>query len=417
VNYRATARSLDELLAVTLREYELDEPPGHFTAVLESARVRQLDQREQNPSDVAARHRLAMIDFLLGFAYTHEERTPEADALLLESFELIDAIPPLDPELPEARWAQFRAVNRLVNLFSDVRGLREKSGLVLRMARRLEWIADQLRGSDHRIETAWYLTETLHEVSHRFAWIGEADRAREILAANGRWLGTLPREMASAPEVVLCRASIWTALDDDAGALDLVRTVAPAEAGYPGLRARVDLCLAETAARRLGWRGVSADAVELVHDAESPEAWAGCAALLLREQAAAVGRDPASAVRVGWTMRHFAHRVAFEQRGGGRIEEARRTIARLEALADRLVTAYPDAPAAWMLQSEAHQEWAKIAVEVDDAAANVRERQRALDAARQALARAPEDEEARQLVDDRRRRLYRAMHDHPPTRR
>jgi hypothetical protein len=77
----------------------------------------------------------------------------------------------------------------------------------------------------------------------------------------------------------------------------------------------------------------------------------------------------------------------------------------LHALADRIVELHPDHPESHMLLSEAFNQMAKNIWRDHDVATIERSLRQSLDAALHGLSLDPEREDARRLVDNRRRRL------------
>ncbi len=93
------------------------------------------------------------------------------------------------------------------------------------------------------------------------------------------------------------------------------------------------------------------------------------------------------------------------QRQVGKLGEAHRIADQLLALAERLTRSYPDQAAAYMLLSEGYIQKAKNAYREDDEPVIERWERKALDAAKHAATLEPENDEALNLVKDRRARL------------
>jgi serine/threonine protein kinase len=414
-NYKATSESLDQILSVTIDAYNTSDPPGQFIGVLETARRQQIDQQGQNPGDVAGQQRLARIDRLLGNAYAFEGRLTEARSLLNESIDLWNSSLPPGPDAIEGRWEQMQAALRLGDLIGEVSELPENDGVITEWNKRSEAIARHLTTSRYRGLSLIYLSQRQRYIAHKLAWIGATDRSKRLLRANIRVLDSLPPSLASTPDIVLCRLPTRAALGEWDGDLEPLQTALVAAPGPPDLRSLqdlpglMDICLAELTAWRFGWQGSPADSTVLTQDQVSPEIWAARVIEFLQSTYSAIGREPSSIVRVGWKMQVYASFVAAEQRRAGKLDDARRTAARLHAMAERLASLYPNEPAGQMLLSEAHVQEAKNAQRGNDNAIALRALNQAYYAARRASTLEPEYPDTRRVLVDRHRRLIKAL--------
>jgi hypothetical protein len=116
------------------------------------------------------------------------------------------------------------------------------------------------------------------------------------------------------------------------------------------------------------------------------------------------------AERMDVVMDHLGT-IASHFRRHGRTEEARRITARMLALANRIVAAYPRESCAYLAISDTYFQMSKDARERDDRASVTAYLKQALGAAQWALVLDPNREGAQHMVNDLQRRLARVQNE------
>ena len=133
-------------------------------------------------------------------------------------------------------------------------------------------------------------------------------------------------------------------------------------------------------------------------------AWAELAFRALRSPGRPNAAPSVQSAAGFWLSRHLLL-VAAEQRGLGKMDDARVTVDRMLALGKLLVERFPNLPASHLALSEAYINLNKNAWRTDDRAGIMKYLGLSLDSARHALALDPTDSDARYLVDAHQRRL------------
>jgi hypothetical protein len=233
---------------------------------------------------------------------------------------------------------------------------------------------------------------------------GETDRAREELKDDLARIRSLPNAGRGCPLSELNEVLDLAALGRwPAGEWTPTRLPSHPPRGRAEARS-LERCLSELTARRVGWPPSLGDPAPLIPADLPPEAWADRVVRAIEADASKLGLDRSRAPVVGHWMRYSFAFVLSRQRRLGRFDEARLMTDRVLALGRLFSRAYPDHPYAAMLMSECYVQRAKMSHCVDDRSALDWER-RALHEAVRALALDPENEEARDLVKERRARV------------
>ncbi len=133
-------------------------------------------------------------------------------------------------------------------------------------------------------------------------------------------------------------------------------------------------------------------------------AWADRVIAAIQSDATKFGLDRTRAPAIALLMRgHFATALK-RYREVGKLDDAQRLVDQLVALAKRLSQAYPDQAAPYMLLSDGYVQRAKNSWKVPGESVIEWER-KALDAAKHAASLDPENDEAHNLVKERRVRV------------
>lgn len=406
-NHRATSLSRDELLNLTLKAYDVTQPPTHFTAFLETARTQELELRTKHPADLQLVRRLATIDRLLGFAYQRQNRLTEARTVLEESIALWDDLLGGGVD-EEGRWEQMRSHLKLADLIPPLTKANLNLEAVDRWNARAIASASALSLTGTHLEVINDLSGIQRRFADQLARCGEIEAARRLLRANLRLLQSPPYSESNSPSVPLCKFLAWTALGEGPAHRELLRPAARAALGSGFTSEILDWTLAELTAWESGWRGGRAlGPARETAAGQSPAAWADAVIGRLQARCQEIGRPADAAPRVLWKMHHFVVSLAAEQRAAGDLPQAQETADRLAALADGLTRRYPRQPEGCLVMSECWDQRAKNAYRLDDADV-LPSLRRAFEAARDAVRIDPENIEARQVLDDRRTRLTQA---------
>jgi hypothetical protein len=215
----------------------------------------------------------------------------------------------------------------------------------------------------------------------------------------------VPVAKTAFPEFALSEALTLAALGQSSGEISPLRSPIHPQPAIVDIN-HLEMCLAEIAARRIGWLLSIAKSPWLVPEGLPTEGWTDLVISSIKSDASKFALDHTRIPAIGWMMRHHCASTLGWQRKVGKLRDAHRIADQLLALAERLTQLYPDQAAAYMLLSEGYVQKAKNAYREDDAPVIERWERKALDAASHAATLEPENEEARGLVKDRRARLH-----------
>jgi hypothetical protein len=246
----------------------------------------------------------------------------------------------------------------------------------------------------------------LHRVRANYLiWSGASNRARTELENDLEFLRSVPAAETELPEVILSKTLTLAVLGESVGDLTSVRS---AIRKHPTNRLESDwfeIGVAELTARRIGWLpSLDESSCLILGDLPSPT-WADRAWSILESHRLALGLDVSEIPKIGLAMRHSSVNGLGWQRRVKKLDEARRIADQMVALAERFSRSFPVRAEPYMLLSDGYIQKAKNAYREDDESMVERSLQNGMNAALHAASLHPENEEARDLVRDRRARL------------
>ena len=233
---------------------------------------------------------------------------------------------------------------------------------------------------------------------------GESDRARKELEEDLNLVRSESVAGTASPEFVLSEALTLAALGQWSGEFPLPRSPIQSQPANVEIN-DLEPGLAELTARRIGWLPSIVKSSWLIPEDLPIDAWADRVISSIKSDATAFDLDHTRIPAIAWTMRDPCYSTLAWQRMFGKLGDAHRVVDQLLALAERLTQSYPDQAAAYMLLSEGYVQRAKNGYRVDDEPVIEWER-KALEAAIHAETLAPDNDEARGLVNNRRARLH-----------
>jgi hypothetical protein len=233
---------------------------------------------------------------------------------------------------------------------------------------------------------------------------GDSDRARKELEEDLDLVRSVPVAETALAEFALCEALTLAALGRGSGGFTPHRSPTEPPPAFADTN-RLEACLAEIAARRIGWLPTIVKSPSHIPEGLSNEAWVDRVMLSIKTDAREFHIDHTRLPSIGWRMRQAGHRTLGSQRRAGKLGDAHRIADQFLALAERLTRSYPDQAVCYMFLSEGYVEKAKNAYREDSAPVIESWEQKALEAAIQALKQEPENDQARDMVKNRRARL------------
>ncbi len=421
-NNEAASQSLREICDLTYQTLIESLPgwsyPKYLDPPLERARARQLELLRRNPPQLGVLEPLATVDLLLGTIYrARPRREAEAPALFRESIELWEQCIALGADLEQARMEQLQA---LVSLGTTGHSPPTEAELAWRDATVVQ-VYRRLSGHPRAVAQLFTLSYRDRQVADYLADAGQAGRARRLLEQRRELFESLLAGGGDCLDIRLARALTLVALGDE-GTTSLPEFSGPRGEAVPDepaargvahdfvelmpapRRAMLVEAIAELAGRRFGLRTLGPASAR---GASIPDGPARAARLirLVDEQVARLGLDAAASTDVVWRLREVATSSASHLRAIGNHDEARRINRRFSDLADELVRTRPQQVVSHLLLCEATLQQAKNAVRTGDHAAARRLAKTSLEAALRAQSVAPDSEDARRFVNDRRKRL------------
>lgn len=353
--------------------------------LFESTRGRLLDIVQKRPGSDPILRELALVDLRLGGCLGQEGRWNEARAILEESVESLDE---LSRRMPLDRSA---CINYLwaCRARADTSEHLERPEVGLFYLRRAmeagEAIARRWPSSEALVDLASMRSDLAAVLARR----GDRVAARELLQANVSTFNPRPGLTMDHPGV-----PAWCIL----APIEMNRHRSRFE--DPGAVPPTTLTHAASSSNRLARLGSPAMEALPAHE------WAG---VILDAMRGAIrdGERRMHEADVGYWLCRLLIRIAAEDRNHGRLEDSRRTVERIVELGKALVSRYPDQAASFLVLSTGYLNRSKIAWKgkVLDHPAIERHLTQAVEAARQAVAISPGNQEARYLLRGCQRRL------------
>lgn len=340
--------------------------------VLQRTRNHILQLRTQRPDDLTACGQLALVDLSLASSLEARKTLDKARSLLAECLENLDRSLERQPQDQTAMYCRFRAHWALA-LVADQEGKYDEC--LAHLERAVAHGHECLRPKpDPQLikELAYCRWGLAQSLSRR----GNEEGARSLILGNLRMFDEVPKDNGN-PIIVIWRTLVR---------LDLHQLKAGLSSAPASRPDEVDP-LAQLA---------SSEADKL--DAES---WAD---LVARSLSTSPGAIDLTSNYIYEFLDHLSERIA-SQRRLGRLDQARRYADRMHAFARLLVARYPRQSVAHLALSLSFNQMAKNAWKTDDHAAVERNWKLALDEARQALVRDPEDARASHEVADLQKRF------------
>jgi eukaryotic-like serine/threonine-protein kinase len=406
--YQVASQALDGLTNIFVEDAQLNKKtPVYYRRdqrwkAIEIARLQVLELLKQDPRDIRSLRRLASIDHRLTTFCSVNGKETEARSLIEEAIGCLETCLAVAPGDMEIRLQLLTEIDLLLpHLFG-----RANDRLYDRWNARAIAMLEQLKASheDH-IRVALALSRVHRDRANTLISNGELDFARTALVTDVRWVRSLLDADSECPVFILSEALTLAALGQWSGEFKLARTSIQLHQSDVEIR-NLELGLAELTARRVGWLPTSVKS-PLLLPADLPDgAWADRVISAIESDAAKFRIARTRIPAIAWSTRGYFTDTLWRQRTVGKLDDAQRIVDQLLALAERLTKSYPDQAAPCMLLSEGYVQRAKNAFRIPGEP--VKEwNQNALDAAIQAAALDPENEEAHNLVKERRARVNR----------
>jgi serine/threonine protein kinase len=403
-NYRVASRSLDQLLSMLTDAHVNDKWISFkqdYVKALELARTEETELSKRYPHDVGTLKRLVTIDNHLATTYVQIGKQAEALSHREESIGYCEACLALSPGDVEIRVQQFASASWILSILSD--SLDDR--LYERWNARSMAILERLK-SLHSFQVYWMsgLSHCHRRRADCLMLRGDSDRARKELEEDLDFVRSVPVPEAALPEFDLSEALTLAALGQWSG--DFTSLPSPIRP-QPTIADtdRLEILLAELAARRVGWLPSIVKSHWLIPEDLPTDAWTDRVIASVKCDAAKFHLDHTRILAISRMMRGHCASTMTWQRRAGKLSDAQRIAGQLVALAERLTRSYPDQAAAYMLLSDGYVQKAKNAYRESDAPVIAGWERKALGAAMRAATLEPDSDEARNLVRDRRARL------------
>jgi hypothetical protein len=404
-NYQVATRTLDELLRIlSIEQYVklYSKPNQEYVNALELARSQEIELWKRYPLDIGALKRLVTIDDHLANSYEQVGKQAEALSLMEESTGYCEAYLALSPGDVEIQQRWFGAAGWMLGRLSDSENDQHYEQWNARLIATLERLKPL-----HDVRVGWMsgLSNCHRHRADHLMLHGEWDRARKELEADLDLVRSVLAGETPSREYDLSEALTLAALGQWTGEFTPLRSSPHAPAPIVDID-RLEIRLAELAARRVGWLPSLVRSPWLIPEDLPAEAWTDRVISSIESDAARFGLDHTRIHAITRTLMGLCAGTMTWQRRVGKLGDARRIADQLLALAERLTRSYPDQAAPYMLLSDAYVQRAKIAYRVEGEPVIGWER-KAFDVARHAATLEPENDEARRLVKERRARLGR----------
>lgn len=414
---RRRAEDSQRLASRSLGEFELaisgalaDRGPvedGRLRDLIESARRLTAGIGPGDRIDPGILGSLGIIEQVLAWRlHDRPGHLDEARALLDESARLLGECARQSPGDPEARRRHLSGVamaGHVAGLHGHVDEAERRYDEVIRLAR-------EIPRDDRLLRLLFEISDGRRHNACLIGWHGNPDGARRLAEADLRMLESLAVSDAEAPDLRARVALNLASLSQEDRGFRLMgglRGISPARWIVPGDAVRLAReWVAREAAR------VTADGPPDGEDAD-PEVWAAALVESMQGRCEALGLGGADVPQVMLVLAMHMQIAGAGRRKAEEIGAARRIEARFLCLARQVVARYPGRAESHMALSEAHVQVAKNASRVGTSDEVAEALLRSREAARRALAVAPELDAARRLLDDRDRRITRRLANRP----
>jgi eukaryotic-like serine/threonine-protein kinase len=402
-NYQVASQALDELLGLILEDAKVRLIYNHssYVATIKLARAQAIELTKRYPLDIASLRRLGWIDAHLASTEALGGRQEEARSLLEESIDYLETCLALG--------SNDLTIHR--QLLEDARCMLESvigsendhlygpwNARAIAMLERLGAPAEV------RLYEMLRLNRSQRHHADYLMRRGESDLARQELEKVLRLVRSVPVGETAYPEFILSEALTLAALGQWTGEFTPLRSPIhprPANVAIGDL----EQCLADLAARRIGWLPSIVKSPWLLPEDLPTEAWTDRVISSIQSDATRFDIDHTRIPVIGWMMRHHCLGTLAWQRRVGKLGDAHRIADQLLTLAERMTRSYPAQAAGYMLLSDGYVQKAKNAYREDDASVIEQWERKAVEAAMRAAALEPENAEAHSLVQERRSRL------------
>jgi serine/threonine protein kinase len=383
--------------------------PAFFDRALEEAQARQRELLQKNVLESRGLEQLATVDLVLATVYRARPNKDEAvRSLLNESIALWDQAIARGANVENARAHQLSAL-----LYLPLLG---KEGSIESENRRWEitpaLVYRELCGRNHHAARLFELSRAERERADYVANLGQPERARQFLSGKLRLFDSLIETRGESPELVFARALTLAALGTSVP-ITFTTRLKQDEVRTPGnpLHEIVTDAIAELTVRTYGLRALGP--VRSDPEGADPDyaARAKQAVAFVAAHALQLGLDREALPRIAWGMKYRIVTMESHLRVVGKLEQARRNARFFRALATEFVRNCPGSAEPYLMACEAELQDAKNAFRSDDRTEVGRALERSLEAALKAQSVEPTSEEAREVIQDRRQRLYRHASD------
>jgi serine/threonine protein kinase len=403
-NYQVASRSLDELLRILSIEHQ-DNPDIYLKAnglkALEIARTQEIELSKRYPLDIGGLKRLATIDHYLVNFYARGGKQDAARSLIEETIGYCEACLALNPGDVETQQLRFKSALGMLTYLSDTQDdqfYEQWNARAIAMLERLK--------SPHNVHVGG-MSGLSHCHRRRADYLmlrGDSDRARQELEEDLNLVRSVPVAETAFRDIALSEASTLAALGQWSDEFTPPRSPIDPQPAIVDINL-FERCLAEMAARRIGWLPSMVKSPWLIPQDLPTAAWTDRVIFSIKSDATKFDVDHTRIPAIGWMMTHPCGSTLAWQRKVNRLGDAHRIADQLLALAERLTQSYPDQAAPYMLLSVGYVQKAKNAYREEEEQVIERWERKALDAATHAATLEPENDEARSLVKERHARL------------
>ncbi len=402
-NYQVASRSLDGLTSIFFEDAQSNKYNAIYWhddqrwKAIEITRSQAVELAKRNPLDIGGLRRLARVDSFLAYFYKVRGKPDEARSLTEEAIGCWEACRAVTPDNMEIHSHLFREIGRLVNLHCD----QSNDHSYMRWNARAIAVLERLRTTQEISVPAVLNFSDIHRKhAIRMMSNGESDRARQELVDDLELIRSVSAAGNECPPLFLNEALTSAALGQWLGDIP----IAPSPIHLHQANVEIDeivLRLAELTARRTGFLPSIVKSPWHIPAGSSSEAWADRVISSIQSDTTKFNLDRTHVPAIAWSMiTQFFASTLSQQRTLGKLDDARRLLDQLLALAERLTQLYPDQAASFMFLSEGYVQRAKYAMCVPGEPVIEWER-KALDAAKHAATLDPANEEAHGLVLNR----------------
>ncbi len=301
-NYQVASRSLDELLRIlSTSEFNLS---GYLTykhfQTIEVARSQEIELSKRYPLDIGGLRRLATIDGHLANYYLHDLRVQEARSLMEEAVGFWEACLTLKPGDVEISQQLFGALGwMLLYLHSSESDRRYEQW----NARAIAMLSRSKSLHEVYVNEMCELSNCHRRHADYLMLRGDRDRARKELDEDLNLVRSVPVAEIESPEVALCEALTLAALGQSSGEFTLLRSALHSQPAIVDVN-RLEMCLAEMAARRIGWLPSIVKSPWLVSEDLPAETWTDLVISSIKSDATKFDLDHTRIPAIGWMMMH-----------------------------------------------------------------------------------------------------------------